>query len=168
MFRLPLLSWIGNAAAALVGSHGDVTARARSAGCSRQTVYDHAAKVEKAVRDAQPAGPCREDLLKEVAQLRKENQELWQAYLESIAFPLDKQRRFCTCACAMGLSLSQVLALLAVLLPRDRLPARATLGRWVNRSARQAGKVLEALDKACRSLVLSLCLDEIFFHRKPV
>jgi hypothetical protein len=168
MIKLPLWTWIGNAAAALAGSHGDVSAQARFAGCSRQTVYDHAAKVEKAVADAQLPGPSREQLLFEVAQLKKENQELWEAYLQSIDFPQDKQQQFATTACAMGLSLCQVLALLAVLLPKTRLPARATLGRWVNRSARKAGKVLELLDKACRCLVLSLCLDEIFFHRKPV
>jgi hypothetical protein len=68
----------------------------------------------------------------------------------------------------MGLSLSQVLVLLAILLPRSRLPSRATLGRWVNHSARRAGRLLEVLDKACHSLILCLCLDEIFFRRKPV
>src|SRR5262245_33122517 len=64
----------------------------------------------------------------------------------------------------MGLSLSQVLVLLAILLP----PSRATRVRWANRQARRAGKLLAALDKACRPLVLCLCLDEIFFPRKPV
>jgi hypothetical protein len=168
MIKLPLLSWIGNAAAALCGSHGDITLAAEQAGCSRQTVYDHAQKVEKAVADAHFSGPCRERLLGEVARLRKENQELWDAYLQSIDFPQDKQQQFTATASAMGLSLSQILALLAILLPPSRLPSRATLGRWVNHFARRAGRLLEVLDKACRSLVLSLCLDEIFFRRKPV
>jgi hypothetical protein len=168
MFKLPLLSWIGNAAACLCGNHGDVTRAAEHAGCSRQTVYDHGQKVEKAVADAHLPGPRREQLLHEVALLRKENQELWDAYLESIDFPQDKQRQFTTTASAMGLSLSQVLALLAILLPPSRLPSRATLGRWVNHSALRAGRLLEVLDKAARPLVLSLCLDEIFFRRKAV
>ena len=58
MFKLPLLSWVGNAAAVLLGCHGDVSAQARRAGCSRQTVYDHAERVQGSIRhlsDAQPA-----------------------------------------------------------------------------------------------------------------
>lgn len=168
MPKLSLFTWIGNAAAALVGSHGDVSTQARDAGCSRQTVYDHAQKVQQAVLDRQAPGPCRADLLKQVAELRQENDQLWSWLESALECPLDKQQQFTTTACAMGLSLNQVLTLLAILLPASRLPSRATLGRWVNRSARRAGKLLAALDKACRRLVLSLCLDEIFFHRKPV
>lgn len=168
MFKLPLFTWIGNAAAALVGSHGDVSAAARQAGCSRQTVYDHAAKVEVAVLDSRLPGPSREHLLEEVAALKEENRQLWDWLGEALDCPQDKQQQFTVTASAMGLSLTQILTLLAILLPASRLPSRATLGRWVNRSARRAGKLLAVLDKACRSLVLSLCLDEIFFHRKPV
>ena len=36
MPRLPLLTWIGNAAAVLPGRHGDITTQAREAGCGRQ------------------------------------------------------------------------------------------------------------------------------------
>jgi hypothetical protein len=168
LFKLPLFTWVGNAAAALCGKHGEVTKQAEDAGCSRQTVYDHKAKVEKALSDAHLPGPCREHLLKENADLRKENQELWDAYLQSGDFPQDKQRQFATTASAMGLSLTQILVLLAILLPHSRLPSRATLGRWVNLSAARARRVLAVLDKACRTLVLSMCIDEIFFHRKPV
>src|SRR5262249_4625268 len=82
--------------------------------------------------------------------------------------PAHQQRRFVVTASAMGLSLAQTLVLLAILVPARLLPSRATLGRWVHHDARRAGRVLAVLDKACRALVLSLCLDEIFFHRKPV
>lgn len=53
MPKLPLRTWIGNAYAALCGRHGDVTRQAHDAACSRQTVYDHAAKVEDALAQAQ-------------------------------------------------------------------------------------------------------------------
>jgi hypothetical protein len=168
MLKLPLLSRIGNAAAVLFGSHGDVSAAARQTGCSRQTVYDHADKVQQAVEDAQPPGPSRAELLQQNQHLRQENRELWDWLEQTIDCPLGKQQQFTATACAMGLSLSQVLVLLAILLPANRLPSRATLGRWVNHSARRAGRALRLLDKACRPLILSLCLDEIFFHRKPV
>jgi hypothetical protein len=168
MFKLPLFTWVGNAAAALCGKHGDVTRQAEESGCSRQSVYDHAAKVEKAVADAHGPGPSREQLLQQIAGLRKENQELWDAYLRAVDFPEAIQQQFAATASAMGLSLAQTLVLLAILLPASRRPSRATLGRWVNQSARRAGRLLTLLDKAARSLVVSLCLDEIFFHRKPV
>ena len=49
MAKLPIVSWIGNAAAVLVGAWGAVSRQAQVAGCSRQTAYDHAKKVESAV-----------------------------------------------------------------------------------------------------------------------
>jgi hypothetical protein len=168
MARLSVLGWIGNAAARLCGNHGDVSQQARSAGCSRQTVYDHADKVRQAVQDAQLPGPSRQQLLAENALLREENRQLWDAYLDAVDCPEVKLRQFSSAASAMGLSLTQILVLLAVLLPAARLPSRATVGRWVNQSARTAGLLLAVLDKAARALVLALCLDEIFFRRKPV
>jgi hypothetical protein len=165
---LSLLSRIANAAAVLFGPHGSVTAQAEQAGCSRQTVYDHAAKAQQALADAQLPGPARPQLLQEVAQLREENRQLWDWLDQAIDCPEAKQRQFTTTACAMGLSLSQALALLAILLPPGRLVSRATLGRWLNHEARRAGRLLAVLDKACRPLILALCLDEIFFRRRPV
>ncbi len=32
----------------------------------------------------------------------------------------------------------------------------------------RAGEVLRVLDRACRELVLTLCIDEIFLGRRPV
>jgi len=40
--------------------------------------------------------------------------------------------------------------------------------RWVQAAGRAAGAVLKRLDQAAESLVLVGCLDEIFFHRRPV
>lgn len=168
MFKLPLRQWIGNAAAVLFGSHGDVTTAAQEAGCSRQTVYDHAHKVQQALHDAQDSGPSRQQLLDQIDQLREENRQLWDCLDQSIDFPKDKQQHFVTTASAMGLSLNQILTLLAILLPPALLPSRATLGRLVNHSARRAGAILKVFDKAARPLILSLCLDEIFFHHNPV
>jgi hypothetical protein len=38
----------------------------------------------------------------------------------------------------------------------------------VQHGARRAGRLLRLLGRACQGLVVALCLDEIFFHRKPV
>lgn len=168
MFTLPLRAWIGNAAAALGGRRGDVTRQAHASGCSRQTVYDHATKVQQALAQAQTPGPSRAQLLQEVRRLREENRQLWHALEHSFDCPPPKRRQFAVAAAAMGLSLQQTLTLLAILLPADLLPSRATLGRWVQHGARRGGRLLRLLDRACQSLVVTLCLDEIFFHRKPV
>ena len=48
------------------------------------------------------------------------------------------------------------------------MPSRATVGRWVQHSAEQSSRLLSVLDRACQRWVLTLCLDEIFFHREPI
>jgi len=168
MARLSVLTWIGNAAATLLGRHGAITQQAQTADCSRQTLYDHADKVQQAVADVQLHGPSRQQLLLEVQQLRQENRQLWDWLDQTIDCPKEQQQQFAVRAAGMGLSLQQTLTLLAILVAADRLPSRATLGRWVQQGARRAGRVLQILDAACRGLVLCLCLDEIFCRRRPV
>jgi hypothetical protein len=165
---LSVRAWIGNAAAALCGRHGDVSRQARASACSRQTVYDHAAKVEQAVADARGPGLSRDQLLDELRQLREENRQLGGWLAETFDCPEGKRRQFAVAAAALGLSLQQTLTLLAILLPAELLPSRATLGRWVQHGARRASRLLQALDRACQGLVVCLCLDEIFVRRRPV
>ena len=50
MFKLPVRTWILNAAAVFSGRHGAVTRQAEQAGCSRQTVYQHAQQARTAAR----------------------------------------------------------------------------------------------------------------------
>ena len=68
MAKLPIVSWIGNAAAVLVGGWGAVSRQAQAVGCSRQAAYDHAKKVEAAVRDATGGGSSREQLQQQLRQ----------------------------------------------------------------------------------------------------
>ena len=68
----------------------------------------------------------------------------------------------------MGLSLNQVLVLLALILGEQACPGRSTLHRWIKLAGVAAGRVLKLLDARCRALVLVGCLDEIFFHGRPV
>src|SRR5579883_2620106 len=166
--RLSVVDWIGNAAAALCGRPGAVSQQAQQTPCSRQTVYDHQSKVVQAVTEAQLPGPSRQALLQENAQLKDEIRQLYDGFANAFDCLPAKRQQFAVTAAAMGLSLQQTLVLLAILLPTDLLPSRATLGRWVLQGAKKASVVLRILDAACRSLVLTLCLDEIFFHRRPV
>jgi hypothetical protein len=68
----------------------------------------------------------------------------------------------------MGLSLSQIQILLALIVHANQCPSRPTLGRWLEAWCTRAGEVLRVLDRACRELVLILCIDEIFLGRRPV
>jgi hypothetical protein len=68
----------------------------------------------------------------------------------------------------MGLSLTQIVTLLAIVLPRLAVPRRSRAGRWVQQASKQASHILHVLDRACQPWVLTLCLDEIFFHHEPI
>jgi hypothetical protein len=168
MAKLSVLTWIGNAAAVLCGPRGAITAQTQQAGCSRQAAYQHAQRVHQAVADLHASHPPREQLLQERLLLLEENRQLWAALEHAVDFPEAKQRQFTAVAAALGLSLQQTLVLLAIVLPSARCPSRATLGRWVQQVAARASRLLQVLDPACRGLVRTLCLDEIFCHRQPL
>lgn len=168
MRTLPITTWIGNAAAVLFGRWGDVTLQAKTAGCSRQTVYQHAQRVQQAVQQQDDPGPTRQQHFDQIQTLRHENRQLWKWLEQTIEFPKDRQRHFATKAAAMGLSSRQIAGLLAIILPVALRPASATVRRWVHQEAVKAGRLLKRLDHACKALVLVACLDEIFFRRQPV
>jgi hypothetical protein len=168
MLKIPVASWIANAAACLRGPHGAVTAQARAAGCSRQTAYDHAQKVHALVEAEHLVGPTRQQLLDQLRALRHENTQLWAWLEQTIDFPEAKRQEFTVTAAAMGLSLNQIGVLLAIVLGVAARPSRSALHRIVQAAGRRAGRVLKILDGRCRVLILVGCLDEIFFQGRPV
>jgi hypothetical protein len=168
VLTIPLATWIANAAAVLSGPWGDITQRARDAQCSRQTVYDHARKVQDAVEAEHHVGPPRQQLLDRLQALQAENAQLWDWLEQTIDFPASRRDQFAVTAAAMGLSLSQTAALLAIVVGAVACPSRSALHRVVQAAGRRAGRVLQALDHRCRALILVGCLDEIFFHGRPV
>ena len=168
MLSVAVHIWIGNAAAVLCGRWGAVTRRAREVGYSRTAIYHHAQRVTQAVVHEQEDGGSAEALRAENTRLRAENAALWEAWVTAEPLPERKQPEFAATGSAMGLSLGQILLLLAIILPQGSTPSRATVGRWVAQASRQAGGLLAVLDQCCQRLVLVLCLDEIFFHRMPI
>jgi hypothetical protein len=162
MFKLSPRAWILNAAAVFSRQHGAVTRQAEQSACSRETVYEHARKVEQRLADAPDADV--------VAELRAENRRLREAIAgltrqaeSRVVLDKDKRREFATTAFAMGVSLRQVEDLLGVLLPQDQATDHSTLGRWVADEAERAGAILAALDPACVGRVETLAIGEIFF-----
>ena len=168
MIKIPFATWIANAAAGLNGAYGQVTQQANRADCSRQTVYDHASKVQAAIEAEHQGGPTRAEMVAQNQQLRRDNAQLWDWLALTIEFPKAKQCEFAITAAAMGLSLNQVLVLLALLLGKRACPGRSTVHRRIKAAGVAAGRVLKTLDARCRALVLVGCLDEIFFHGRPV
>lgn len=146
MNTLSLRTWVRNAAAVFSGTYGAVTRQAEQAGCSRQTVYDHARQVEKRLQPAVPAMPPVD------------------APVPAPVAALDEstRRRLAVTAFAMGISTRQIEDLLRIILPEDG-PDHSTIGRWIADESKKAQPVLEALDAACVPQVQTLALDEIFF-----
>jgi hypothetical protein len=162
MSKLPIPTWICNAAAVLSGRHGAVTRQAEQSRCSRETVYEHASKVQERLAggpdDAETA-----ELRAEIQRLRGEVAGLRRQAQGLVRCGKAEQRELATAAFAMGISLRQVEDLLGVLLPAEDVPDHSTMGHWVQAEARRAGAVLEPLDAGCATRVTTLALDEIFF-----
>jgi hypothetical protein len=160
MLKLTLPAWIRNAAAALCGQHGAVTQRAEQAGCSRQTVYDHSRQLVERLEEQDRE---RDTLRAEVARLNAEQQTWERQRQQSVVLGAEALERFAVVSQAMGVSLRQAEELLGTLLPAERVPDHATLGRWTAAAGRRAGTVLASLDPLCAPAVRTLCVDEIFF-----
>jgi len=147
MITLSLRTWVCNAAAVFVGRYGAVTRRAQQAGCSRQTVYEHARQIERRLEPAASASPPADVPIPGPA-----------AVLDT-----PTRRRLAVTAFAMGVSTRQIEDLLRVILAEDG-PDHSTIARWVADHAGKAKPILKALDAACVPHVRTLALDEIFFN----
>ena len=116
----------------------------------------------------QAGGVSYEGLRADNERLRSENAALWHAWSAVEELREVKQRECAAAGSAMGLSLTQVVTLLAIVLPRLTVPSRSRVGRWVQHASAQASRLLSVLDRACQQWVFTLCRDEIFFHHEPI
>ena len=128
MAKLPMVSWIGNAAAVLVGGWVAVSRQAQAAGCSRQAAYDHAQKVELAVRDAAGGGPTRDQLQRQLRDKKTRIAALETRLADATEFPEPEQQRFAATATAMGLSYSQARELLGIVVKKNVPAERRSRG----------------------------------------
>src|SRR5512135_3627263 len=106
--------------------------------------------------------------LEQIRSLRHENAQRWEWLEQTIDFPEARRQEFTITAAAMGLSLNQIGGLLAIVLGAAARPSRSAVHRIVEAAGRRAGRVLKLLDERCHALILVGCLDEIFFHGRPV
>src|SRR5215510_6801435 len=135
VLHVPVETWIGHAAAVLRGAWGAVTRRAQHSGYSRTTIYTHAQRVVQAVARAQAGGISDDALWHENERRKAENEARWQAWAEAEELSEATQRAFAGSGGAMGLSLSQIVTLLAIVWPLGAVPSRARVSRWVQAAA---------------------------------
>ena len=163
MFKLPVRTWVRNAAAVFSGRYGSVTQQAQDSQCSRETVYEHARKVEERLAEASSDKSRLAEQEAEIQQLQQRVAELEARAQQPVVLDPLKQRKFATVASAIGLSLRQTEDLFQILLPPGQTPDHSTIGRWVKAESKRAGAVLKVLDQKCATKVQTLALDEIFF-----
>jgi hypothetical protein len=162
MNTLSIRNAVRNAAAVFSGAYAAVTRRAEQAGCSRQTVYQQARRIEQQL---DPSGRQAEtaELLAENQQLRDQLAASARRSDRSVLCDSAKLREVATVAFAAGVSLRQIEDLRKALLPARPAPDHSTIGRWVADGAKKARAILGPLDAACVARVRTLALDEIFF-----
>ena len=148
MTTLSLRTWVCNAAAVFAGRYGAVTRQSQQAGCSRQTVYEHARQIQRRWEPVTSAStPAQVPVT---------------APAPSSVLDEPTRRRLAVTAFAIGVSTRQIEDLFRVILAEDG-PDHSTIARWVAEQAEKAKPALAALDAACVPLVHTLALDEIFF-----
>jgi hypothetical protein len=162
MNTLSLRDLVRNAAAVFSEAYGAVTRQAEQVGCSRETVYQHARRVERRLDP--------DDRRAELDQLQAENRRLRDQVValsrqceQSVLCDRVKLQEVATVGFAAGVSLRQIEDLLKALLPARLAPDHSTIGRWVAEGAEKAKAILASLDAACIARVHTLALDEIFF-----
>jgi hypothetical protein len=161
MNTLSLRDLVRNAAAVFSEAYGAVTRQAERAGCSRETVYQHARRVERRL-DPDDRRAELDQLHAENRRLRDQVAALSRRCEQSVLCDRAKLQEVATVGFAAGVSLRQIEDLLKALLPAPLAPDHSTIGRWVADAARKAGAILEPLDAACVARARTLALDEIF------
>ena len=102
MFKLPVRTWVRNAAAVFSGQYGSVTGQAQDSQCSRETVYEHARKVEERLAEASSNKSRLAEQETEIQRLQRRVAELEALAQQPVVLDPVKQRKFATVASAPG------------------------------------------------------------------
>src|SRR4051794_37721671 len=105
MVKLPIRTWVGNAAAVFSGQHGAVTRPAEQARCSRETADEQAKKVEQRLADSAAESAAWARLHAEDQRLIPVSAALRHEAEGRIRSDKAQRRERATTAFAMGLSL---------------------------------------------------------------
>jgi hypothetical protein len=154
-----------SAAAAFLGRHGDVSARARRRGVFRQTLYREAYAARAALADR--PGPRLRAPRPRLAEQPRRLDHLQQQLRHAVVVAADRQAEFAATAQALGVSLSAAHAWPRVLLG-GATPSRPTRGRRARGAARRAGAALAVPGAFSRPRARQVAAGEIFAGRRPV
>src|SRR6266849_2552612 len=116
MFCFPVATWIGHAAAVVGGRWGAVSQRAQEVGCRREAVDPQSRSVEQAVAREPSCGPRDDEVGAEHQRLRAEHEALWAVWTATEDLPEAKQQACAATGSAMGVSLTQMVTLCAIIL----------------------------------------------------
>ncbi len=166
MSILTIFRRLGSACTVFFAPHGGVSRQARLRNCCRQRLYREAQQVLDDLRDAELRDRWA-GLQEQLTQARQHAHDLQQRLEQAVEVSVPSQARFAATAQALGVSLTQAHALLAVLLG-SRTPSVPTLGRYAQAAARRAAATLAVVDEVARQRVRHLAADEIYCGRVPV
>jgi membrane-bound lytic murein transglycosylase B len=153
---------IASAFVVLLGRYGDVTRMAQEREQSRQSLYREAAQVAD-VLDGTAVQSRINELERQLADQRAQNQALQERLERAVEFSRDKQEEFANVAQAEGVSLNVARRLLQVVSGTVVIPSVPTLGRATKKAGNRAGKLLEVLDEFAQPKVTQATADEIFW-----
>jgi cell division protein FtsB len=165
MSMVALSRKIGSAFFVVLGRFGQVSQFAREQGVSRQSVYREAQRVCESLEGSQARTEI-ERLRADNVALGEEIAQLKQRLAVAVVIDEDKQVELAGVGQACGVTLSQCLTLLEVLIPGQAMK-RATLGRRTQALGQKAGEQLEVLDEWTKERVRDVAADEIYV-RDPV
>jgi len=140
------------------GEYGDVTRFARERGVCRQSIYNEAAALRKALATAQQE---QEELREQLQQAQKQCSALSAQLAKSVVLDAEKQGELACVGQARGVTLRDCRELLEVLIPGRALSV-AELGRRTRAAGKKAGALLAVLDEAARQKTREAAADEIY------
>jgi hypothetical protein len=140
------------------GQYGDVSRYAQQRGVCRQSIYNEAAALRKALASA------RQENQKQREQLQRAQQQvtaLTARLAQAVVLDADKQQQLACVGQARGVTLRDCRELLEVLIPGQALSV-AELGRRTRAAGQKAGALLAVLDDVARQKTCEAAADEIY------
>jgi hypothetical protein len=149
---------IASAFFVLHGRYGDVTRYAQQRGVCRQSIYNEAAALQKALAHAQHE---KEQQRQQLQQTQQQVTQLTARLAQAVILDAQKQQELACVGQARGVTLRDCRELLEVLIPGQALSV-AELGRRTHAAGKKAGALLAVLDDVARQKTAEAAADEIY------
>lgn len=158
MSMVVLAQRIASAFFVLHGRYGDVRRYAQQRGVCRQSIYNEAAALQKALASAWQAN---EEQRHQLQQTQQQVTQLTARLAQAVILDAQKQQELACVGQARGVTLRDCRELLEVLIPGQTLSV-AALGRHTHAAGKKAGALLAVLDDVARQKTCETAADEIY------